>query len=143
MDRGYFFGKKVLIMGLGRFGGGVDAAGFAYQMGAKVKVTDVASAQQLADSVKQLEGFANIEFCLGGHRRSDFEQADIVIVNPAVPKDSDLLQTARSRGSVITSRVNIFFELCPAVIIGIPTTPFILLARLRKQPGGNIMGGTI
>ena len=46
-DRRYNFdGKKVLVMGLGRFGGGVDVAEFATKAGAKVIVTDLASRRQ-------------------------------------------------------------------------------------------------
>ena len=33
-------GRKVLVMGLGRFGGGVDAARYAAQSGARVVVTE-------------------------------------------------------------------------------------------------------
>ena len=55
-----FAGKKVLIMGLGRFGGGVDATKFAAKAGAKVMVTDLASRGQLSDSIKQLEEFSDI-----------------------------------------------------------------------------------
>lgn len=44
MNKGIFADKKVLIMGLGRFGGGVDAAKFAAEACAKATVTD--SAQQ-------------------------------------------------------------------------------------------------
>ena len=64
-------------MGLGRFGGGVDVAKFAAGAGAKVTVTDLAPAEQLSGSLKQLEEFDNIEYHLGSHCASDFEQADI------------------------------------------------------------------
>ena len=44
-----FKGKKVLVMGLGRFGGGSDAALFARRAGANVVVTDQAGAEELGD----------------------------------------------------------------------------------------------
>jgi UDP-N-acetylmuramoylalanine--D-glutamate ligase len=114
-----FAGKKVLIMGLGRFGGGVDSAKFAAKAGAKVIVTDLASHEQLSDSISQLEEFPDIEFHLGSHEPVDFEQADIIIANPAVPGDNKFLEIARSHKKFITSQINIFFQLCPAQIIGI------------------------
>jgi len=49
MNKDFFTGKKVLIMGLGSFGGGVDVAEFAARAGAKVIVTDLAPATQLSD----------------------------------------------------------------------------------------------
>jgi len=114
-----FAGKKVLIMGLGRFGGGVDVAEFAVKAGAKVIVTDLAPAAQLSDSIDKLEEFPDIVFHLGSHDPADFKQADIIIVNPAVPRDNEFLELARRDNKFVTSQINIFFELCPAQIIGI------------------------
>ncbi|MHC4645214.1 MAG: UDP-N-acetylmuramoyl-L-alanine--D-glutamate ligase [Planctomycetota bacterium] len=138
MNRHFVTGKKVLIMGLGRFGGGLDAAQFACRAGAKVTVTDLANAEQLSDSISQLREFPNIEFHLGGHSRSDFEQADIVIVNPAVPPDNRFPQIAKQNKKLITSQIGIFFELCPATIIGITgangkSTTAALTAHLLKN----------
>ncbi|MHC4555721.1 MAG: UDP-N-acetylmuramoyl-L-alanine--D-glutamate ligase [Planctomycetota bacterium] len=137
MNKEFFSGKKVLVMGLGRFGGGVDVAEFAARAGAKVIVTDLASAQQLNDSIKQLEEFADIEFHFGLHDPADFEQADIIIANPAVPGDNEFLELARRANKFITSQINIFFELCPAKIIGITgangkSTTAALTAHLLK-----------
>jgi UDP-N-acetylmuramoylalanine--D-glutamate ligase len=119
MDKEFFAGKTVLVMGLGRFGGGVDAAKFAASAGAKVIVTDLAPEGQLSHSIRQLEEFPDIEFHLGSHDPADFEQADIIIANPAVPPDNEFLQLARRRNKLVTSQIGIFFQLCPAPIIGI------------------------
>jgi len=115
----FLSGKKVLVMGLGRFGGGVDAAEFAHSAGAKVIVTDLASTQKLSDSIKKLEKFPDIEFRLGLHDPRDFENADVVIANPAVPPDNEFLKLAHRHNKLVTSQINIFFQLCPAPIIGI------------------------
>ena len=56
-----FKGKKVLVMGLGRFGGGVDTAKFAVSVGAKVIITDLASREQLGNSIRELEGNLNLQ----------------------------------------------------------------------------------
>jgi len=119
MKKESFAGKKVLVMGLGRFGGGVDVARFAHGAGARVTVTDLASAQQLNDSISQLQELEGIEFHLGSHNPVDYKQSDIIVANPAVPSDNKFLQIARRAGKIVTSQVNIFFELCPAPIIGI------------------------
>jgi len=140
MNKEFFAGKRVLIMGLGRFGGGVDVARFAANGGSKVIITDLASHEQLSDSIKQLEEFPDIEFHLGSHNPVDFEQADIIIANPAVPGDNEFLKLARSHNKFITSQINIFFELCPAQIIGITgangkSTTATLTAHLLKNAG--------
>ena len=106
-------------MGLGRFGGGVDVARFAHGAGAKVIVTDLASAEQLSDSLDRLRDLDGIEFHLGSHDPADFKQADIIIANPAVPGDNEFLELAHRDNKIVTSQINIFFELCPAQIIGI------------------------
>jgi UDP-N-acetylmuramoylalanine-D-glutamate ligase len=59
--------RKVLIMGLGRFGGGVDVAKFAVDAGAKITVTDLATEQQLSNPLRQLEEFSDLEYHLGSH----------------------------------------------------------------------------
>jgi len=133
-----FADKNVLIMGLGRFGGGVDVAEFVVRAGAKVIVTDLAPAEQLSDSIDKLEEFPDIEFHLGSHDPADFMQADVIVANPAVPGDNEFLELARSHNKFITSQINIFFELCPAQIIGITgangkSTTAALTAHLLKH----------
>jgi len=119
MNEEFFADKTVLVMGLGRFGGGVDVAEFAAKAGAKVVVTDVASRRQLSDSISQLAEFSDIEYHLGSHDPADFEQADIIVANPAVGPDNEFLTLALRHNKFITSQINIFFQLCPAQIIGI------------------------
>jgi UDP-N-acetylmuramoylalanine--D-glutamate ligase len=134
----HFDDKTVLVMGLGRFGGGIDATKFAYSAGAKVIVTDLASAEQLSESLSQLHNLTGIEFHLGLHDPADFEQADIIIANPAVPSNNKYLQIARQAGRFVTSQISIFFKLCPAKIIGITgangkSTTTALTAHLLKN----------
>lgn len=112
-------GRKVLVMGLGRFGGGVDAARYAAQSGARVIVTDKASEEQLRDSIGQLSDVSGIEYHLGRHDAEDFASADVVIANPAIPPDNEFLQVARRNGRTVTSQMGLFFQSCPARIIGI------------------------
>ena len=110
MNKGFFKGKKVLVMGLGRFAGGVDSAVFTCRAGAKVTVTDLADEDEIKASLQKLSGL-DIEYHLGGHIDADFKTADIVIVNPAVPPDSKYIKIAENAGSMITSQIEIFFQL--------------------------------
>ncbi len=138
MDKQFFAGKKVLVMGLGRFGGGVDAAKFTAGAGAKVTITDLAPAEKLQDSIEKLKEFPEIEYHLGLHDPADFKQADIIVVNPAVTPDNEFLKLTQEHNKFITSQINIFFELCPAPIIGITgaagkSTTSALTAHLLKN----------
>jgi len=140
-------------MGLGRFGGGVDTARFAATRNAKVIITDLARPDRLKDSIEQLAGLGDIEFHLGGHEPADFQRADVVVANPAVPPDNEFLRIARRHDALVTSSVNIFFELCPATIIGITgangkSTTAALAAHmlencLRREPGTTAGIGSV
>ena len=149
MGEGLFRDKKILVMGLGRFGGGVDVAKFACEAGAKVTVTDLAKQDALVESIAQLKGL-DITYHLGSHEGGDFEQADMVVANPAVPLDNKFLQIARGAGKKVTSQIELFFELCPAKIIGITgangksTTTSLTAHLLRSRFGKKVwLGGNI
>ncbi len=110
--------KRVLVMGLGSFGGGADSAAFACGQGAQVTVTDLADESQLKETIQPLRSYP-IQWHLGRHEDGDFRTSDVVIVNPAVPQDNRYLQIARAANAVVTSQVQLFFERCPARIAAI------------------------
>ena len=110
--------KRVTVMGLGRFGGGVGVTRWLIAGGAKVVVTDQAPAEKLEDSVKELAGLP-VTLRLGGHDDADFRSADLIVVNPAVPESSPYLQRARAANIPITTEINLFLERCPARSVGI------------------------
>ncbi|NLF30967.1 MAG: UDP-N-acetylmuramoyl-L-alanine--D-glutamate ligase [Planctomycetes bacterium] len=139
--------KRVLVMGLGRFGGGVGVTRWLHGGGAAVTVTDRATADELAASLAQLDGL-DLAFRLGGHDEADLDGCDLLVVNPAVPLDAPLLEAARRRGVAMTTEINLFLQHCPAPIVGITgsvgksTTAAMAAAILatarRTHLGGNI-----
>ena len=148
MDRIFFKDKKVVVMGLGRFGGGVDSALFAAKSGARVLVTDLARESELTDSIDALRDFS-VEYHLGEHVDADFSGADILIVNPAVLPDNRYIKMAQKSGALITSQMEIFFQLCPAQIVGITgangkSTTSSLTAHLLRAGNQKVwLGGNI
>lgn len=116
-----FAGKRALVMGLGIHGGGLGVARFLARQGAEVTVTDLRPAEQLAAPLAQLADLP-IRYILGEHRASDFAAADLVVRNPAVPRESPLLAAARAAGVPIEMEMSLFFRLCPAPIIGLTGT---------------------
>lgn len=114
-------GRNVVVMGLGAHEGGQGVAEFLATHGARVTVTDLRSAEVLAPALDRLAGLP-IRYVLGEHREEDFRRAEIVIRNPAVPRDSRYLAVARAAGASIEMEMTLFFRLCPAPIVGITGT---------------------
>lgn len=108
-------GKRVVVMGLGRFGGGVGAARFCVRQGARhVLVTDLLGEEELTESLAKLEG-EPIDFRLGEHRETDFAMADLVIVNPAVDRRLNRYLHAAERASVdLTTEIELLIERLPS-----------------------------
>ena len=107
---------KVLVMGLGLHGGGLESARFLYRRGAELTVTDLRDEKTLAPSVAQLEaeraGGSGIRYVLGRHEIDDFARADMVIKNPGARPDSPFLKAARR----IETDISLFLGAAPARI---------------------------
>lgn len=137
--KNFFKGKRIVVMGLGFHGGGVAVARWLAKNGAKVVVTDIKTRQELKLSLEKLKGLP-VKYHLGGHRSADFKNADIVVQNPAVPRESRYLKIAAKAGAEIENEATLFFKLHnPQKIIGITgtrgksTVSTLLLQILRKK----------
>jgi len=114
-------GKRILVLGLGVHGGGVGVARFAVGQGAEVRVTDGKAAAALAESLAALDGLP-ITYTLGRHTEADFAWADLIVRNPAVPRESPWLALAARLGKPVVMELGLFAALCPGPIIGITGT---------------------
>ena len=119
-----FFGKYIVVMGLGLHGGGVAVAQWLYAQGARVCVTDLRSERDLLSSVRAVRNFCGdfavehpdrktipIEWVLGEHRSEDMARADLIIQNPGVPYSSPYLSLARTAGVPIMNEIMLFLFL--------------------------------
>ena len=110
-----FSGRRVVVMGLGRFGGGAGAARWLAGQGADVLVTDMATEDELGPGlgpIRDLVDRGSIELRLGEHNVSDFTTCDAVIANPAVPRpwDNRFLRAALAAGIPITTEIRLVVE---------------------------------
>lgn len=142
-------GKKILVMGLGLHNGGLGVTRFLVEQGADVTVTDLRSPEILAPSLAQLEGLP-VHFVLGEHREQDFQEADVVIKNPAVRNDSPYLKIAREAGASIEMELTLFFKLCPSPFTfgitgtrGKTTTTLMLGAMMRAWRPDTVIAGNL
>ncbi len=139
-------GKRATVVGLAREG--LDLVRFLARVGARVHVTDQKPAAQLHDERMRLAG-VEATYRFGGHAPEDVAGADVVFASPGVPPEHGLLQEARRRGVPVSSLVQLFFELCPAPIVGITgsagkTTTTSLAGEIFRAAGRDVfVGGNI
>ena len=77
------------------------------------------------------------------------EDVDIIIRTPGISFFSENIKKAREKGTIITSEMEIFFDLCPCTIIGITgsdgkTTVSTIISEILKTGGKKVhLGGNI
>ena len=146
--------RRVLVMGLGSFGGGIGAVKFLVSRGALVTVTDLRPIEKLTDSLAELKETPPDRLVLGRHDKRDFRSADLVVVNPAVKRDCPFLNEAISAGVPITSEMNLFWKWNRAKVIAVTgsngkstttaMTYSIIEKFLQRQTGRRAwLGGNI
>ncbi len=145
-----FHGRRVTVMGLGRFGGSIGAIRYLVQRGADVLITDLRSESDLATSLAQLADTPPQTLRLGEHREEDFTACDLVVASAAIPSDNRYLRLARDRGIPVTREMNLFWERNPGRVVAITgtngksTTTALTHALLsRAFPGRVWLGGNI
>ncbi len=128
-------GKKVLIFGVGRQGGGAGDADFLSRHGAIVRLSD-----------------PNTDLAPEGQTTEQVDWAELIIKNPAVPDDHPLLMRAKEKGIEVATSIALFVQHTTVPVIGVTgtrgkstTTALIthLLEQLYPQQiitGGNIPG---
>ena len=148
-----FKNKKILIMGLGLLGGGIETVKFLAKKGGRLTITDLRSKAKLKPALQALkqvkkacdEQDRTIRYVLGRHRQNDFINTDLIVKNPGVKPDSPFLKIARRHNIPITSDVGIFFKHCPGHIIGVTgtrgkSTVAYLIRRFLKEGVFNKKG---
>ena len=132
-------------MGLGR--SAVAIARFLRGRDQPVTVCDSRPAAELEEHIANLP--PGVTTLLGGYDESALESIDAVFASPGVPWDAPLLESARRRGLTVSSEIDLFFQLCPASIVGITgtngkTTTTALTAEVLAQgPRPVLVGGNI
>ena len=144
-----YSGRRVTVMGLGRFGGGIGVVRFLATQGARVTVTDRQSESQLADSLERIAGVPVDRWRLGEHCEEDFTSADLIVASPAIRPDHSCLEAARANGVPVTTEIGLFWQHCPARIIGVTgtvgkSTTASLIAHLLEADGRRVhLGGNL
>ena len=108
-------GKKVTFIGIGT--SNLPLIKLFVEKGAKVTACDKKNFEDLGQNgIKAKEYGA--ELLLGENYLSEID-ADIVFRSPGTPFYKDELVALRNKGVVLTSEMEVFFDLCPCRIIAV------------------------
>ena len=139
-------GKKVAVLGIGV--SNTPLIRMLLRAGVEVTACDKRRREDFDDRVEELESLgANV--CLGEDYLEHLEGQDIIFRTPGMRPDLPQLTAAVRRGSVLTSEMEVFFQVCPCPIIGVTgsdgkTTTTTIIAELLKAAGETVyLGGNI
>jgi len=139
----YIKEKKVTVLGIGK--SNVPLINFLAEKGAVITARD--KREDLGELGESLEK-TGVKLVLGEHYLEDID-GDLVFRTPGIRPDLPQIEKAKQNGSVITSEMDLFFELCPCEIFAITgsdgkTTTTTLVCEMLKKAGFTChLGGNI
>lgn len=114
----------------------------------KVTVCDKSPRERVEEQAAELESLG-AKLRLGPDYLAKIHKADIIFRTPGLSPNTPELQKAVEGGSILTSEMELFFQLCPCPIIGVTgsdgkTTTTTLISEFLKEAGKNVyLGGNI
>lgn len=114
----------------------------------KVTVCDRSPRERVEEQAAELESLG-AKLRLGPDYLAKIHKADVIFRTPGLSPNTPELQKAVEGGSILTSEMELFFQLCPCPIIGVTgsdgkTTTTTLISEFLKEAGMNVyLGGNI
>ncbi len=139
--------EHVIVVGLGK--SGLSAAKFCLQLGARVSVSDAAPYAKLDQERCQELKKIGVHLESGGHSRKLFDTADLVLVSPGVPLDSEVLIAVRSKGVPVVGEMSLASNYLKTPMLAVTgtngkTTVTTLLGDIFRSCGKKVfVGGNI
>ena len=141
-------GATVLVLGLGRFQGGVETARYLARHGARCRISDAGDPRSLDESADAARALgADVVF--GPQTPDLLDGIDAVIASPAIPFAHPVIEAALSAGVPTTTEAAIALGRAPAPVYGVTgtkgkSTTATLLARMLEAAGHRVhLGGNI
>lgn len=129
-------GKSVLVVGLGI--SGIGAAGLLWKGGAHVILFDGNDKLTKEEVEQKLPEGLVAEIYTGTLPEPAAEKAELVVVSPGVPTDTEFMQAFRDRGVAIWSEIELAYRLARGKLIAITgtngkTTTTALTGQIMKD----------
>ncbi|OGY24298.1 MAG: UDP-N-acetylmuramoylalanine--D-glutamate ligase [Candidatus Woykebacteria bacterium RBG_13_40_15] len=142
-----FKGKKIAVIGAGVEG--LSSLEFFSKKEALLFILDQKNENEIKrDKLDRIKGLG-AKIITGKNYLSSLSDFDIIVRSPGVRRDLPEIVRAEKRGAVVTSQTKLFFDLCPAKIIGVTGTKgkgttSSLIYEILKQAGREVfLGGNI
>ena len=138
-------GKTAAVLGIGV--SNTPLIELLCKNGVRVVACDKKDREALGDTASALEAMG-AALRLGGDYLKDLH-ADVIFRTPGMRPDLPELLAAKERGSVITSEMQVFFEVCPCPIIAVTgsdgkTTTTSIIAEFLRAAGKTVwLGGNL
>lgn len=138
-------GKNITVIGIGI--SNLPLIKYLVSLGANVTACDRRSAEDLGENYTELEKLG-VKFNLGDGYLNNLS-GDIIFKTPGMRYDVPELLKAKENGSIVTSEMEVFFEVCPSHIIAVTgsdgkTTTTTLIHKMMTDAGYKTwLGGNI
>ena len=138
-------GKNIAVLGLGV--SNRPLVRLLLEFGCSVTGCDRTPREKLEDEVLELERLG-CKLSVGEGYLDDL-QAELVFRTPGMHPANPALEALRNRGAVVTSEMEVFFEVCPCPLIAVTgsdgkTTTTTLISEMLKAQGYTVwLGGNI
>lgn len=138
--------KKVGVIGLGVSHN--DLIAMMRKKGIEITLLDKREKEAIGVQYDELENMG-VKFCLGENYLNSLTDYDVVFRAPGVYFLKEELTRAREKGVVITSEMEVFFDLCPCKVYALTgsdgkTTTSTLISEMLKASGKTVhLGGNI
>ena len=108
-------GKNITVIGIGI--SNLPLIKYLVSLGANVTACDRRSAEDLGENYTELEKLG-VKFNLGDGYLNNLS-GDMIFKTPGMRYDVPELLKAKENGSIVTSEMEVFFEVCPSHIIAV------------------------
>ena len=139
-------GKSISVIGMGV--SNTPLIRMMLRAGLKVTVCDKAPRERVEELAGELESLG-AKLQLGPDYLEKLSRFDVIFRTPGLSPNTPQIQEALQSGSILTSEMELFFQLCPCKIIGVTgsdgkTTTTTLISEFLKEAGYNVyLGGNI
>jgi len=135
--KNYWFGKRVLIIGMAR--SGIAVTQLLHKFGAVPMLNDRKTEEQLGDAIKPLKEL-NCEWYLGVDPLTLLDKTDVMLISPGIAIDSPIVTAAKEKGIAVTGELEVASQLAEGTLVALTgtngkTTTVSLLGEIFRGMG--------